>query len=102
MILDLTKAAVSDLQSIRSFTLETWGPEQEQRYLDALWKKFAEILADPQRWRRRDDLFPGCQLAAQGKHVILFRVQGSVLEIVRILHGAMDFRRQIQDEREAQ
>ena len=102
MILDLTKAAVSDLQSVRSYTLETWGPEQEQHYLDELWKKFEQILADPQRWRRRDDLFPGCQIAAQGKHVILFRVQDTVLEIVRILHGAMDYPRQIQDEREAE
>ena len=100
MILDLTKAAVSDLQSIRSYTLETWGLEQEQRYLDALWKKFEEILADPSRWRRRDDLFPACQIAAQGKHVILFRVQDTVLEIVRILHGAMDFPRQIQADSE--
>ena len=97
MILEFTKAAVSDLQSIRSYTLETWGPAQEQRYLDALWKKFEEILAHPPRWRRRDDLFPGCQIAAQGKHVILFRVQDTVLEIVRILHGAMDFPRQIRD-----
>lgn len=100
MILDLTEAAVSDLQSIRSYTLKSWGPEQEQHYLDALWEKFEEILADPQRWRRRDDLFPGCQIAAQGKQVVLFRVQGTVLEVVRILHAAMDFPRQIQDGKE--
>ncbi len=102
MILEFTKAAVSDLQSIRSYTLERWGREQEQCYLDALWKKFEEILADSQRWRRRDDLFPGCQIAAQGKHVILFRVEDSVLQVVGILHGAMDFPRQIQGEREAE
>jgi toxin ParE1/3/4 len=100
MILDFTKAAVSDLQSIRSYTIESWGAEQEQVYLDGLWKKFEELLADPQRWRCRDDLFTGCQIAAQGKHVILFRVQDSVLEVVRILHGAMDFPRQIRDEGE--
>lgn len=100
MTLDFTKAAVSDLQSIRGYTLETWGGEQEQRYLDALWAKFREILADPPRWRRREDLFPGCQIAAQGKHVILFRVEGSVLQIVRILHGAMDLPRHPPDQRE--
>ncbi len=97
MILDFTKAAVSDLQSIRSYTLETWGGEQEQRYLDGLWAKFEELLAEPSRWRQRDDLFPGCRIAAQGKHVILFRVDGPVLEIVRLLHGAMDFPRHLPD-----
>lgn len=102
MTLDFTKAAVSDLQSLRSYTLETWGGAQEQRYLDALWKKFEEILADPARWRQREDLFPGCRIAAQGKHVILFRVEGSVLQIVRILHGAMDFPRHLPDEHESE
>ena len=95
MTLDFTKAAVSDLQSIRSYTLERWGAEQEQSYLDALWQKFEEILTEPQRWRRRDDLFPDCQIAAHGKHVIL-------LQIVRILHGAMDFPRHLQEDHEAE
>lgn len=102
MILDFTEAAVSDLQSIRNYTLATWGREQEQHYLNALWDKFEAILADPLRWRRRDDLFPGCQIAPEGKHVILFRVEGSVLQIVRILHGAMDFPRHLPEEGESE
>jgi len=98
--LDFTEAALSDLRSIRNYTLETWGSEQERLYLDSLWDKFEEILREPQRWRSRGDLFPGCQIAAQGKHVILFRIQGKVLQIVRILHGAMDFHRHIPDDLE--
>ena len=98
MTLDFTAAAVSDLQSIRNYTLETWGEDQEQLYLDALWDKFEEILGDPQRWRSRDDLFPGCQIAAEGKHVILFRVDGKILKVVRILHSAMDFQRHLPDD----
>ena len=98
MMLDLTAAAVADLRSICDYTVETWGKEQESRYLDALWTRLEEILADPERWRRRDDLFPGCKIAAQEKHVILFRLEGDVLQVVRILHSAMDFRRHIPDE----
>ena len=98
MTLDLTPAAISDLRSIRDYTLETWGELQEQEYLDALWKKFEEILSGPQRWRFRSDLFPGCQIASQGKHVILFRIDAEVLQVVRILHSAMDFRRHLPEE----
>ena len=98
MTLDLTPAAISDLRSIRDYTLETWGELQEQEYLDALWKKFEEILSGPQRWRFRNDLFPGCQIASQGKHVILFRIDAEVLQVVRILHSAMDFRRHLPEE----
>lgn len=98
MTLDFTEAAVSDLRSIRDYTLEMWGADQEQLYLDSLWDKFEQILREPQRRRFRDDLFPNCQIAAQGKHVILFRIQGKVLQIVRILHSAMDYSRHIPDE----
>ena len=95
MILDFTEAAIGDLQSIRDYTLESWGELQEQKYLDDLWARFEEILADPKRWRARDDLFPGCQISSQGKHVILFRIDGKILQVVRILHSAMDFRRHL-------
>lgn len=91
MTLEFTDAAVSDLRCIRNYTLEKWGERQEQIYLDAMWDRFEEILAEPDRWRCREDLFPGCQLAAQGKHVILFRIRGKTLQIVRILHSAMDY-----------
>ena len=66
MTLDFTAAAISDLRSIRTYTIENWGADQEQVYLDSLWAKFEEILDTPGKWRRRNDLFPGCQIAAQG------------------------------------
>ena len=89
MTLGFTPAALTDLRLIRAYTLEKWGPEQEQNYLDALWVRFEEIVSNPEKCRRRDDLFPGCQLAAQGKHVILFRIQPKTLQIVRVLHTAI-------------
>ncbi|HUS34806.1 MAG TPA: type II toxin-antitoxin system RelE/ParE family toxin [Verrucomicrobiae bacterium] len=97
MILDFTAAAVADLQSIAEYTRDNWGAQQEKIYLESLWAKFEEILADPGKWRARPDLFAGCQIAAQSRHVILFRVQGSTLQIVRILHSSMDFRRHVRD-----
>ena len=98
MTLEFTHAAIADLQSIRSYPLLAWGAEQEQIYLDSLWKKFGELLANPERWRKRNDLFTDCQIAAHAKHVILFRINGTELQIVRILHAAMDFPRHLADE----
>jgi toxin ParE1/3/4 len=95
MTLEFTPAAISDLRSIRAYTLEKWGPSQEEIYLNSLWARFEEILRDPQKWRVRNDLFPACQLAPQGRHVILFRVRGATLQIVRILHSSMDIPRHI-------
>ena len=98
MNLELTHAALDDLRSIRAYTLERWGPDQEQQYLDQIWKKFESILTDPSKFRFRRDLFPGCQIAAEGKHVILFRMHKSTLQVVRVLHGAMDFKRHMPPE----
>ncbi|MBC7368552.1 MAG: type II toxin-antitoxin system RelE/ParE family toxin [Undibacterium sp.] len=95
MKLELTPAALADLRSVRAYTLERWGPTQETAYLDRMWEKFETLLADSTRYRFRPDLFPGCQVASEGKHVILSRVDKSTLQVVRILHGAMDFKRHV-------
>jgi toxin ParE1/3/4 len=98
MKLAVTPAALGDLRSIRAYTLDRWGAAQEQRYLDQLWRRFEEIIKDPRRFRFCPDLFPGCQIAAHGKQVILFRVSKDVLEVVRVLHGATDFKRHLEGE----
>ena len=88
----LSPAAIFDLQSISSYTLETWGAEQEELYLKSLWQKFMLIQSAPENHRLRDDLAKGCYSARFEKHVIFFAIRGQTLEIIRILHGAMDFR----------
>lgn len=95
MILELTDAAVSDLRSISAYTRENWGEEQEEKYLTEMWDRFERIQKAPEDWRFREDLFPGCQIAPQGRHLILFRIDGDILQIVRVLHSAMDFKRHI-------
>ncbi len=98
MKLELTEAAVEDLRSIRDYTLEQWGSEQEEIYLDGLWDRLLALAANPDRSRSREDLFQGCKIAAHGKHVILFRTNGSELQVVRILHSAMDYSRHLSGE----
>lgn len=95
MKLVLTEAALDDLRSVRVYTLETWGPEQEQRYLGKLWTRFESLRTNPFRYRLREELFPGCRIAAEGRHVILFRANAESLEIVRVFHSAMDFKRHL-------
>jgi toxin ParE1/3/4 len=98
MRLILSPAAVLDLQSISEYTLETWGAEQEEYYLKGLWEKLAAIQSDPGSYRLREDLAKGCRAARHEKHVIFFAVQGQTLQIIRILHGAMDFSNHLRGE----
>ena len=95
MKLVLTEAALADLQSISAYTLEKWGGEQEVRYIQQIWRRLDFIRTTPNIGRLREDLFPGCRLVAEGKHVILFRRKRESVEVIRVLHSAMDFRRHI-------
>ena len=95
MKLVLTEAALTDLQSISAFTLEKWGAEQETRYIQQMWRRMDFIRTTPNIGRLREDLFPGCRLVAEGRHVILFRSRLESVEIIRVLHSAMDFRRHL-------
>ena len=97
MKLTLTEAALKDLQSIRAYTLETWGEEQEEIYLRKIWSRIQTLRVDPQRYRLRGELFPGCRVAAEGRHVILFNIENETTTIVRVLHSSMDFKRHIED-----
>jgi toxin ParE1/3/4 len=87
----LSPSAVRDLQSISDYTLRNWGTEQEERYLKGLWEKLTAIQSNPNSFRLREDLVKCCRSAGHGQHVIFFAVQEQTLQIIRILHGSMDF-----------
>lgn len=89
MKLALTEAALEDFRSIRGNTLEKRGAEQEELYLDKLWLRIEAIRSDPFLYRLREDLFPGCRIASEGRHILLFRASEESLEIARVLHSAI-------------
>ena len=98
MNLILSPSAIRDLQVISDYTVQTWGAEQENRYLIGLWGKLAEIQSNPDSCPLRDGLAKGCRSARHEKHVIFFSINGQTLQVIRILHGAMDFNRHLTDE----
>jgi len=84
-------SSVCDLQSISDYTINKWGAEQQGRYLKGLWDKLGAIQASPESYKLREDLAIGCRAARYEKHVIFFALQGQTLQVIRILHGSMDF-----------
>ncbi|MBX3743603.1 MAG: type II toxin-antitoxin system RelE/ParE family toxin [Akkermansiaceae bacterium] len=91
MNLVLSPAALSDLQGISDHTFQAWGEEQETRYLEAIWEALEKIRIHPEAFRLRTDLPGGCRSIRSGRHVIFFAITGTNVEVIRILHGAMDF-----------
>ena len=92
MRLKLSKLALEDIESIYDYTVAEWGNEQADRYVGALWDAMLAIEKEPERWRLRRDIHPGCRTCLSGRHLIIYRIGVGGIEISRILHGAMNLR----------
>lgn len=64
------------------------NPAAADRQLVSLLKR---VLAEmPGIGRRRDKFARGVRSIAEGDYVVLYRVKNNAVEILRVLHGAMD------------
>jgi toxin ParE1/3/4 len=84
-----SRLALSDLLSIGSYTLRTWGEAQAFRYLDELEACCQQLADNPASGRSCDDVSSGLYRREQGKHVIFFRRESGGILVSRILHERM-------------
>ena len=86
----LRPKAQEDLGNIADFSFEKWGRDQEESYLRMLQSSFQSISENPYLGRSVDDVVPGLHRFLAGRHIILYFITGSHIDIVRILHHSMD------------
>ena len=84
-----SKLAESDLQAILDYTVDTWGGEQAEIYLDGLVDCFKRIAKTPLLGRGCDELRPGVRRIEYEKHVVFYRRTKTGIRIVRVLHQRM-------------
>jgi toxin ParE1/3/4 len=68
---------------------------QADSYLGRLREVMATVAEDPRRGLPCDDVSAGYRRISAGSHVIFFRMRGSDVYVVRVLHQRMDFRRHL-------
>ena len=86
----LSRLAQEDIALIHDHTFADWGEQQAIKYVSALLDALDEINGAPDRWRLRNDIYPGCRARVCGSHLIIYRVRDGMVEFSRILHGAMN------------
>lgn len=92
----LTNKAIADLKDIGLYTLENWGREQRNLYLQMLDVSFQQLASNPLLGKDCRDIRNGYRKFNAGSHVIFYRQKSSdSIEIVRILHGRMDCETQL-------
>jgi toxin ParE1/3/4 len=106
----LSKRAHADYQDILTWAAEEFGELQASAYREVLSSAIDALADGPgvAGVKKRSDL--GCSVLAlhvapgrnKGRHVIFFHVvpaQSHTIEVIRILHDALDFARHIRGKR---
>ncbi|UWQ26948.1 type II toxin-antitoxin system RelE/ParE family toxin (plasmid) [Leisingera aquaemixtae] len=83
-------AARADLAAIWRYGRDTWGAAQADAYADSLFALF-DLLADfPEMARERAEFTPPVRIHPTGAHLVIYRLEQSRPEILRILHARRD------------
>ena len=107
-------AARTDLDDILEWTARAFGTAGRKRYGVLIQTALTDLLCDPGRIgvRPRNDIEMGiCTYhlsssrrrtktaiqAGKPRHLVFFRTQGNVIQILRLLHDSMDFTRHVSD-----
>jgi toxin ParE1/3/4 len=100
----LGAAAELDFANVLKWTTENFGGRQARAYRDTIVQTIGELSegADVAGSKAREEIMPGLRtlhVARQGRrgsHLLMYRMTSNdTIEIVRILHDRMDFRRHI-------
>jgi len=83
-------SAREDFVAILRYTLATWGEAQMLGYREKLESALDRVAENPELGRQRTELAQGYRSIAVGSHMIIYRIAGQTLDIVRILHSRMD------------
>ncbi len=89
----LTARAADDLFALTEYGIEAFGSTVARRYQDGLHRAF-ELIAELPAIGQEDARRPGIRRFLHGRHVIIYRVVGADVVVVRLLHASMDSTRQ--------
>src|SRR5689334_17095160 len=85
----LAPQAEADLEDIAFYIfLASGNLESADRVIQSIAERFDLLASYPYAGRARDDLRPGIRAFPVGDYVILYRIEGSDVAIVRIAHGS--------------
>ncbi len=88
----IAKDAYDDLTDIQQYTLETFGEHQLLKYESLLNEALILLRSSPNIGHNRPDI-PNEYLAwSIGEHLFIYRIEDSIIYLVRVLHSRMDFR----------
>jgi toxin ParE1/3/4 len=86
----ITPRAAADLDAIADYTIEKWGVDQLENYMDALADRFEWLADNPLVGRDRNDIHKGYRSYPHASHLIFYVVRSDAIAIIGIPHKSMD------------
>ena len=86
----ISKRAVSDLEEIWLYTVNTWSVEQADRYYSLIIDEIEYICRNIDSGKSMNFVRKGYRASKVKSHLIFYRVYNDTVEIIRILHERMD------------
>jgi toxin ParE1/3/4 len=88
----LRPRAASDIDEIWTYSVERWGVERAHRYLGGIHAVIEKAAENPRLGRPSHSNY--FKILA-GSHVVIYRVLGEEIGIVRVLHQTTDIPRHL-------
>jgi toxin ParE1/3/4 len=86
------RRAAQDLDDISAYLEECQSPARADAVLARIIARVRFLAQNPAIGKPRNDLLPGIRTWSESSFVIAYRVVGSDIEIVRVVHGARRIR----------
>lgn len=93
----ITKKAVSDLEEIWLYTVEKWSIDQADRYYNLIFDEIQFICKNVNAGKSMEHVRKGYRASKVKSHLIFYRIQNNVVEVIRILHERMDVENRLTD-----
>ena len=93
----ISNKAVSDLEEIWLYTLENWSIEQADRYYNLIFDEIHFICKNLNSGKSKEHIRKGYRASKVNSHLIFYRIEKNIVEIIRILHESMDIDNRIND-----
>ena len=85
-----TDKAEQDLENIIDFTINKWGNDQANRYINELEKRVSGLANNPNIGLNRNNLSPSLLSFPYQSHILYYIKTDNGITIARVLHRSMD------------
>ena len=93
----ISKKAVSDLEEIWRYTVEKWSIDQADRYYNLIFDEIQFICKNVNAGKSMEHVRKGYRASKVKSHLIFYRIQNNIVEVIRILHESMDIENRLND-----